>query len=139
MPDTKCDHGRSDCPSCRLDMIGLRASLALANRTPQELQRECALLRTAYEEERVRVADARDACSQASQSHWIWGDEPEENDLGTMSNGMLVSITAGRLRALLEAAKKDGHEDYAAGVANGTCDGRVALSKVTPMEAGTNG
>ena len=64
---------------------------------------EAAALRRALEGALIDVAEARVAAAEASGTPWVWADDEGENDLASFADGAVLSITAGRLRRLLEA------------------------------------
>lgn len=73
----------------------------------RDLRRRAAdyhLVRAQLAKMEMELGEARRACSAATDGPWVWSDD-DDNDLETMSAGMVVSITAGNLRDLLA---KDG-------------------------------
>ena len=60
----------------------------------------CETLRRWFEEAKRERNVARQAAVDASHSPWVWGDG-KDADLATMSEGMVISITAGVLRSML--------------------------------------
>ena len=67
-----------------------------------ELEGRLETVRQAFEEERLLKNEARALCDHRSSDSWIWMEDILENDLKSMSDGMAVNITAGRLRRLVE-------------------------------------
>lgn len=49
---------------------------------------------------------ARRAAGEYAQGPWIWADD-ETDDLGSMSDGMVITMTAGTLRRLLENLERE--------------------------------
>jgi len=67
-----------------------------------ELERRLEIVRRDFKEERALKNEARALCDHRSSDSWVWMEDILENDLDSMSNGMAVNITAGRLRGLIE-------------------------------------
>jgi len=67
-----------------------------------ELERRLEIVRRDFEEERALKNEARALCDHRSSDSWVWMEDILENDLDSMSDGMAVNITAGRLRGLIE-------------------------------------
>ncbi len=75
----------------------LRSKLNILSNTSRHL-------RERHDEVARQRDSARQAAYDATQGPWMWGDGSDA-DLDSMSDGMVVSMTAGVLRALLAKAK----------------------------------
>lgn len=59
------------------------------------------VVKSQYEHIRDQLTQARAACDDVTAGPWIWTDTADD-DLPSMADGAVISITAGHLRALLE-------------------------------------
>jgi hypothetical protein len=77
-------------------------------REVDSLRRELDTMRERYREAEQRVTEAR-AAREDEGEPWIWSDDDSAKQVGQLGNAMIVKITGGHLRGLLERATVETH------------------------------
>jgi len=99
----------------------------------ESLRKELEAMRERYLEAERRVSEARGAIEDSDEP-WIWSDDDTAETVDSLGNMMVVRITGGHLRSLIEAKAAElvqGPSAYWVAQARAACDEQAKLESET--------